>query len=92
MHGKLEYLLIMPVLLNMFVPQVHLATDYFQVGREQQMAFCLMQKYVELDYLETKLQIISAFALEHVKGHVFLEADKLSDVMEVLLFLKLRIF
>ncbi|XP_042427174.1 protein RNA-directed DNA methylation 3-like isoform X1 [Zingiber officinale] len=52
------------------------------VGREQQMAFCLMQKYVELDFLEAKLQIVSAFALEHVKGHVFFEADKLSDVME----------
>ncbi|CAL9773923.1 unnamed protein product [Musa acuminata subsp. burmannicoides] len=52
------------------------------VGRERQMTFCFMQKYVELENLGTKLQISSVFALEHVKGYVFVEADKLYDVIE----------
>ncbi|WOK93955.1 protein RNA-directed DNA methylation 3 isoform X2 [Canna indica] len=51
-------------------------------GRERQLAFCLMEKYVQMDNLGTKLQIVSAFALEHVKGYVFVEADKLSGVIE----------
>ena len=45
-----------------------------------------MQKYVDLLSLGTKLQIISAFALEHVNGFIYIEADKQSDVNEVLYF------
>ncbi|XP_031090783.1 protein RNA-directed DNA methylation 3 isoform X2 [Ipomoea triloba] len=52
------------------------------VGRERHSAFCLMQKYVDLRVLGMKLQIISAFALDHVKGFVYIEADKQSDVNE----------
>lgn len=47
------------------------------------MAFCFMQKFVDLDCLGNKLQIVSAFALDHVKGFVFVEADKANDVSEV---------
>ncbi|KAL2548895.1 protein RNA-directed DNA methylation 3 [Forsythia ovata] len=52
------------------------------VGREKHSAFCLMQKYVDLNYLGTKLQIISAFALDHVKGFIYIEADKQYDINE----------
>lgn len=53
-----------------------------KVGRERHTVFCLMQKYVDLKELGTKLQIISAFAVEHIKGFVFIEAEKQSDVIE----------
>ncbi|KAK4367078.1 hypothetical protein RND71_014958 [Anisodus tanguticus] len=52
------------------------------VGREKHSAFCLMQKYVDLLALGTKLQIISVFALDHVKGFVYIEADRQFDVYE----------
>lgn len=45
-----------------------------------------MQKYIDLLALGTKLQIISAFALDHVKGYIYIESDKQCDVYEVLLF------
>ncbi|XP_068653515.1 protein RNA-directed DNA methylation 3 isoform X2 [Aristolochia californica] len=52
------------------------------VGHEQQLAICLMQKFVDLQELNTKLQIISAFAIDHLKGCIFVEAEKESDVIE----------
>uniref|UniRef100_A0A0E0PPQ0 Uncharacterized protein n=1 Tax=Oryza rufipogon TaxID=4529 RepID=A0A0E0PPQ0_ORYRU len=52
------------------------------VGRERQIAFCLMQKYVDLQKFGTKVPIISAFALDHVRGFVFVEAEKACDVTE----------
>lgn len=42
-----------------------------------------MQKYVDLQALGNKLKIISAYAVEHVKGHFFIEAEKQSEVIEV---------
>ena len=42
-----------------------------------------MQKYVDLQSLGTKLQIISAFSVEHVKGFIFIEAEKQCDINEV---------
>lgn len=47
------------------------------------MAFCFMQKFVDLQKFGTKVPIISAFALDHVRGFVFVEADKACDVTEV---------
>ncbi|KAF3434058.1 hypothetical protein FNV43_RR25161 [Rhamnella rubrinervis] len=52
------------------------------VGRERFSAFCLMQKFVDLKSLGTKLQIISAFSVERIKGFIFIEADKQCDVNE----------
>uniref|UniRef100_J3M8P4 KOW domain-containing protein n=1 Tax=Oryza brachyantha TaxID=4533 RepID=J3M8P4_ORYBR len=52
------------------------------VGRERQMAFCLMQKFVDLQKFGTKVPIISAFALDHARGFVFVEAEKACDVTE----------
>ncbi|KAL5231855.1 hypothetical protein ABZP36_030631 [Zizania latifolia] len=52
------------------------------VGRERQMAFCFMQKFVDLQKFGTKVPIISAFALDHVRGFVFVEAEKACDVTE----------
>ena len=45
--------------------------------------FCLMQKYVDLKSLGAKLQIVSAFSVEHVKGFIYIEAEKQSDINEV---------
>lgn len=42
-----------------------------------------MQKFADLKSLGTKLQIISAFAVDHVKGFVYIEADKQCDINEV---------
>lgn len=47
------------------------------------MVLCLMHKYADLQRLGTKMEIISAFALEHVKGYVYIEADKACDIVEV---------
>ncbi|KAG7998445.1 hypothetical protein I3843_01G259300 [Carya illinoinensis] len=52
------------------------------VGRERQSAFCLMQKYVDLKLLGSKLQIISAFALDQMKGFICIEAEKQCDINE----------
>ncbi|XAR72143.1 hypothetical protein NMG60_11018679 [Bertholletia excelsa] len=52
------------------------------VGRERYSAFCLMQKYVDLNSLGMKLQIISAFAVENVKGFIYIEAERQFDVNE----------
>ncbi|XP_011031637.1 PREDICTED: hornerin isoform X1 [Populus euphratica] len=52
------------------------------VGRERHSAFCLMQKFVDLKSLGTKLQIISAFSIDHVKGYIYFEADKQIDIIE----------
>ncbi|KAL8247566.1 hypothetical protein R6Q59_008782 [Mikania micrantha] len=52
------------------------------VGRERHSVFCLMQKYVDLKALGTKLQINSTFSVEHVKGFIFIEAEKQCDINE----------
>lgn len=43
-----------------------------------------MQKFVDLQSLGSKMQIISAFAVDHIKGFIFIEADKQCDINEVL--------
>ncbi|RDX94228.1 Protein RNA-directed DNA methylation 3, partial [Mucuna pruriens] len=52
------------------------------VGRERLSAFCLMQKFADLNSLGTTLKIISAFAVDHMKGFVYIEADKQYDINE----------
>ncbi|ESQ40338.1 hypothetical protein EUTSA_v10015856mg, partial [Eutrema salsugineum] len=52
------------------------------IGREKHSVFCLMHKFVELRKIATKLHILSVFAVEHVKGFIFIEADKEQDVLE----------
>ena len=47
------------------------------------MAFCFMQKFLDLLKIGTKVPIISAFSLDHVRGFVFVEAEKACDVTEV---------
>ena len=42
-----------------------------------------MQKFIDVKALGTKLQIISAFSIDHVKGFIFMEADKQNDINEV---------
>ncbi|GAA0155698.1 hypothetical protein LIER_13370 [Lithospermum erythrorhizon] len=52
------------------------------VGREKHSVLCLMQKFVDLRTLGTKLQIISAFSLDHVKGFIYIEAESQQDLYE----------
>ncbi|KAH7864259.1 hypothetical protein Vadar_027581 [Vaccinium darrowii] len=61
-------------------------SDLGNVGREKHSAFCLMQKYVHLQSLGTKLNIISAFVIERVKGLIYIEAERQLDVFEVICF------
>lgn len=57
-----------------------------QVGRERHSAFCLMQKYVDLKYLGNKLQIISAFSVDHIKGFIYIEPEKQQHIYKVVLY------
>ncbi|XP_022765470.1 protein RNA-directed DNA methylation 3 isoform X2 [Durio zibethinus] len=52
------------------------------VGRERHSAFCLMQKFIDMKSLGNKLQIISAFSVDHIKGFFYIEADRQCDVNE----------
>ncbi|KAK7269725.1 hypothetical protein RIF29_22460 [Crotalaria pallida] len=52
------------------------------VGREKISAFCLMQKFADLKALGTKLEIISAFAVDHMKGFVYIEAERQCHINE----------
>ncbi|OMP04197.1 hypothetical protein COLO4_09867 [Corchorus olitorius] len=52
------------------------------VGRERHSAFCLMQKFIDLKSLGNKLQIISAFSVDHIKGFFYIEAEKQCDINE----------
>ncbi|KAL2324054.1 hypothetical protein Fmac_023112 [Flemingia macrophylla] len=52
------------------------------VGRERLSAFSLMQKFADLSSLGTTLKIKSAFAVDHMKGFVFIEADRQYDINE----------
>ncbi|XP_059666033.1 protein RNA-directed DNA methylation 3 [Cornus florida] len=70
---------------NAFIPSAKDPTVWkvkCMVGRERHSVFCLMQKFVDLQSLGSKLQIVSAFSLEHVKGFIYIEADKQWDVNE----------
>lgn len=51
-----------------------------QIGREREVAVCLMQKYIDKG---SELQIRSAVALDHLKNYIYIEADKEAHVREV---------
>lgn len=55
-----------------------------QVGRERLSALCLMQKFADLFSLGTVLKIKSAFAVDHMKGFVYIEAERQCDINEVI--------
>ncbi|XP_052730775.1 protein RNA-directed DNA methylation 3 isoform X2 [Vigna angularis] len=52
------------------------------VGRERLSALCLMQKFADLFSLGTVLKIKSAFAVDHMKGFVYIEAERQCDINE----------
>ncbi|KFK24880.1 hypothetical protein AALP_AA8G036700 [Arabis alpina] len=52
------------------------------IGREKHSVFCLMHKFAELRKIGTKLQILSVFTAEHVKGFIFIEAYKEHEILE----------
>ncbi|KAF7131830.1 hypothetical protein RHSIM_Rhsim09G0146800 [Rhododendron simsii] len=52
------------------------------VGRERLSALCLMQKYVDLQSLGTKLNVISAFVVERARGFIYIEAERQFDIVE----------
>jgi len=51
-----------------------------QIGREREVAVCLMQKFIDRG---ADLQIRSVVALDHLKNFIYVEADKEAHVKEV---------
>ncbi|XP_021887718.1 putative transcription elongation factor SPT5 homolog 1 isoform X2 [Carica papaya] len=51
------------------------------IGREREVAVCLMQKYIDK---RAELQIRSAIALDHLKNYIYVEADKEAHVREAI--------
>lgn len=51
-----------------------------QIGREREVAVCLMQKFIDRG---SDLQIRSVVALDHLKNYIYVEADKEAHVKEV---------
>ncbi|KAK9271008.1 hypothetical protein L1049_026596 [Liquidambar formosana] len=49
------------------------------IGREREVAVCLMQKYIDKG---SELQIRSVIALDHLKNYIYIEADKEAHVKE----------
>ncbi|KAL0351574.1 UNVERIFIED_CONTAM: putative transcription elongation factor SPT51 [Sesamum calycinum] len=49
------------------------------IGREREVAVCLMQKFIDRG---PELQIRSAIALDHLKNYIYIEADKEAHVRE----------
>ncbi|KAH9326896.1 hypothetical protein KI387_007074, partial [Taxus chinensis] len=54
------------------------------IGHEREAAVCLMQKYLDMKSQGTDLHITSAVALDHLKGYLYIEADKEAHVREVM--------
>lgn len=54
--------------------------DLCQIGREREVAVCLMQKVIDKG---SELQIRAAVALDHLKNYIYIEADKEAHVREV---------
>ncbi|GAA0147810.1 hypothetical protein LIER_36587 [Lithospermum erythrorhizon] len=50
------------------------------IGREREVAVCLMQKSIDKG---SEVQIRSAIALDHLKNYIYIEADKEAHVKEV---------
>ncbi|XP_057533814.1 putative transcription elongation factor SPT5 homolog 1 [Amaranthus tricolor] len=51
------------------------------IGREKEVAVCLMQKFIDKG---SELQIRSAVALDHLKNFIYIEADKEAHVREAI--------
>ncbi|CAN6440936.1 unnamed protein product [Victoria cruziana] len=51
-------------------------------GHERKLVVCLLQKFIDLHSVGKKMELKSAFSLEHVKGYIYLEADRDSDIVE----------
>ncbi|PON99698.1 Transcription elongation factor [Trema orientale] len=49
------------------------------IGKEREVAACLMQKYIDKG---PELQIRSVIALDHLKNYIYIEADKEAHVKE----------
>lgn len=57
-----------------------LFVNAYQIGKEREVAACLMQKYIDKG---PELQIRSVIALDHLKNYIYIEADKEAHVKEV---------
>ncbi|KAK4490177.1 hypothetical protein RD792_000834 [Penstemon davidsonii] len=51
------------------------------IGREREVAVCLMQKYIDKG---SEIQIRSVIALDHLKNYIYVEADKEAHVREAI--------
>ncbi|GAB4844697.1 hypothetical protein Ancab_038099 [Ancistrocladus abbreviatus] len=63
-----------------FVKDTKLWMVKFAIGREREVAVCLMQKFIDRG---CDLQIQSIVALDHLKNYIYIEADKEAYVREV---------
>lgn len=54
-----------------------------QLGHEREAAVCLMQKFIHMRSQGQDLQIRSAVALDHLKGYLYVEAEKEAYVKQV---------
>uniref|UniRef100_A0A0C9RJB2 Transcription elongation factor SPT5 n=1 Tax=Wollemia nobilis TaxID=56998 RepID=A0A0C9RJB2_9CONI len=52
------------------------------IGHEREAAVCLMQKYLDMQSQGTDLHITAAVALDHLKGYLYIEAEKEAHVRE----------
>ncbi|ERN01275.1 hypothetical protein AMTR_s00002p00250180 [Amborella trichopoda] len=52
------------------------------IGHEREVAFCLMQKCIDLQSQGVELQIMSVIALDHLKNYIYIEAHKEAHVKE----------
>jgi hypothetical protein len=52
---------------------------------EKLSAIYLMQKFVHLKELDTKSQLISAFAVDNVKGFIYVEVESQNNTNQVAL-------
>ena len=62
----------------------NLANCFTQLGHEREAAVCLMQKFLSMRSQDQDLQIKSAVALDHLKGYLYVEAEKEAYVKQVI--------
>lgn len=67
----------------MYVTNQSSTTSYIQNGMEKQITVQLMQKFFTRQQEGTPLSILSVVTQEHLKGYIYVEANKEAHVREV---------
>lgn len=69
--------------MGLFWNFIVLMIDVCQIGKEREVAACLMQKFIDKG---SELQIKSVIALDHLKNYIYIEADREAHAKEVYCF------